>query len=63
MTLDYTLKVKIKNFFPQDFCFQCMFCRANNYGESLCMLNGLEKIDLPEYSKPEWCPFNDAEEE
>lgn len=61
--MSYTLTVKITNFYPKNFCMQCMFCRVDDYGDSFCMLNGLKHIRLPEYDRPEWCPFNDAKEE
>lgn len=61
--MSYTLTVKISDFYPKDYCMKCMFCRVDSYGDSLCMLNGLKYIDLPEYDRPEWCPFNGAKEE
>lgn len=58
-----TLTVKITDFQPKDYCMQCMFCRVDSYGHSECMLSGLKEIDIPEYDRPEWCPFNEAKEE
>ena len=58
-----TLTVKITDFQPKDYCMQCMFCRVDSYGQSECMLSGLKEIDIPEYDRPEWCPFNEAKEE
>lgn len=55
------LKVKI-DFYPKDYCYKCMFCRVDDYGESHCMLSGLKLIDNPDWDRPEWCPFCDAEE-
>lgn len=63
MIVSYTLKIKITDFYPKDCCMKCMFCRVDDYGNSLCMLRGLKDVGLPEYDPPEWCPFNDAEEE
>lgn len=57
------LIVKISGFYPQEYCYQCMFCRVNEYAESECMLHGLDQIKYPDYEKPDWCPFNDAKEE
>ena len=61
--MSYTLTVKITDFYPKTYCMQCIFCQVDSYGESFCMLHGLRRIELPEYDKPEWCPFNDAKEE
>ena len=61
--MSYTLTVKITDFQPKDYCMQCMFCRVDSYGHSECMLSGLKEIDIPEYDRPEWCPFNEAKEE
>lgn len=58
-----SLSVKIIDFYPQDYCMKCMFCRVDSYGDSYCMLHGLKKIGLPDYDRPEWCPFNEAKEE
>ena len=55
--------VKITGFYPKEYCYQCMFCRINEYGESRCMLHELNIIDSPNYDRPEWCPFNEAKEE
>ena len=58
-----TLIVRISNFYPKDLCMKCMFCRVDSYGHSVCMLSGLKEIELPDFDRPEWCPFNDAKEE
>lgn len=55
--------IKISGFYPKEFCYKCMFCRNNEYGESQCMLYNLEYIPSPDYIKPDWCPFNFAVEE
>lgn len=55
------IKVKI-DYHPRDYCYQCMFCRNNTYGESECTLMDLKRISYPEFDRPEWCPFNDAEQ-
>lgn len=54
--------VKITGFYPKEYCYQCKFCRIDRYGDSNCMLHELDRIPEPEYKKPEWCPFDSAEE-
>ena len=54
--------VKITGFYPKDYCYQCMFHQIDGYGDSNCMLHDLDTIYAPNYEKPEWCPFNSAEE-
>lgn len=39
-----------------------MFCQIDEYGDSNCMLHELDRIPAPDYERPEWCPFNNAEE-
>ena len=47
---------------PADYCYKCSFCHNDCYHESSCMLKGGKIISHPDYDKPEWCPFNNAEE-
>ena len=57
-----SLKVIISGYYPRDFCYQCMFNKINEYGESKCMLHNMEIISCPDYIRPNWCPFDKAEE-
>lgn len=57
-----SLKVVILGYYPRDYCYQCMFSRNNEYGDSLCMLHNMDKISAPDYERPGWCPFDYAEE-
>ena len=52
----------IVDYYPADYCYKCSFCHNNKYHESCCMLKNEEIISSPDYDKPEWCPFNNAEE-
>ena len=54
--------VKITGFYSREYCYQCMFCRIDEYGDSRCMLHELDRIPAPDYERPEWCPFNGIEE-
>lgn len=57
-----SLKIVISGYYPKDCCYQCMFDRINEYGYNLCMLHNMDKISSPDYERPMWCPFDNAEE-
>lgn len=57
-----SLKIIISGYYPRDYCYQCMFNQVDNYGESSCMLHDMDTIPHPDYERPDWCPFNNAEE-
>lgn len=57
-----TYLVKITGFYPKKYCYQCMFCRIDEDGNSNCMLHELDRIPASDYERPEWCPFDSAEE-
>lgn len=57
-----SLLVELKNYYPKDYCYQCIFYKTNHYGEAYCLLDNEYMITSPDYEKPAWCPLDNAKE-